>query len=326
MKFLHKLQSEDELKKNYYRYESEVTSIVVGGKTYNYSHLEGDFYIWVNPNDSSDWVDSDVKRNPAAGNVVYILGGTQTTIDSVVSEPLSGRDIPYNQPWASWIPGVGVNYNKYHCKLNGQEYVDLGLPSNTLWATCNIGASTSEATGGYYAWGELTTKASYSDYNWGTYRFGTDDEILKYNTQDNILYLELEDDVANVTMGGDWHIPTCSQFAELGSYTTITEETINGVSGTKFTSVEDATKAIFIPNCGIAGENGDSLLNVSMPYYWTNERQSWSSDSGLINIGDNKYKCRGLQVRACIDGSALKSPITDGSFPVMPPVESPDVN
>ena len=52
--------------------------------------------------------------------------------------------------------------------LNGHEYVDLGLPSGTLWATCNVGATTPEDYGNYFAWGETATKAVY---NWSTYKY-----------------------------------------------------------------------------------------------------------------------------------------------------------
>jgi len=314
MKFLHKLQSEDELKKNYYGYESEVTSIVVGGKTYNYSHLEGNYYIWVNPNDSSDWVDSDVKRNPAAGDTAYILGGTQTTIDSVVSEPLSGRDIPYNQPWTSWIPGVGVNYNKYHCNFNGWDYVDLGLPSGTLWATCNIGASTPTSVGGYYAWGEISTK---SDYSWNTYRFGTENNLTKYNDSDGLTTLELQDDVANVVMGGDWHIPTHAQITEFYQYMTPgTDGYVSSINGNIIS---------FPTGENIGMMNGTSLTLKYNIYFWSNNRQNVNnayhfSDEGEGYVDSAFSRYYGLQVRACIDGSALKSPITDGS--IMP--EIPD--
>ena len=310
MKFLHKLQSEDELKKNYYGYESEVTSIVVGGKTYNYSHLEENFYIWVNPNDSSDWVDSDVKRNPAAGDVAYILGSTKTTIDSVVSEPLPGRDIPYDQPWASWIPGVGVNYNKYHCNFNGWDYVDLGLPSQTLWATCNIGASTPTSVGGYYAWGEISTK---SDYSWNTYRFGTENNLTKYNNSDGLVTLELQDDVANVVMGGDWHIPTNAQIAEFYHYMTAlgTGEYVSSINGNTIS---------FPIGENIGRMDGTSLILNNYQYFWSNNRSgvnmAWHFSDEGESISSRYY---GFQVRACIDGSALKSPITDGSFPIQDP-------
>ena len=62
---------------------------------------------------------------------------------------------------------------------NGHDYVDLGLPSGTLWATCNVGADTPEGCGDYFAWGETETKAIY---NWSTYKYcmGEMDELTKY--------------------------------------------------------------------------------------------------------------------------------------------------
>ena len=63
--------------------------------------------------------------------------------------------------------------------VNGHDYVDLGLPSGTLWATCNVGASKPEGYGNYYAWGETKTKTTY---NWDTYKYanGNYDELTKY--------------------------------------------------------------------------------------------------------------------------------------------------
>ncbi|MDO4335842.1 MAG: hypothetical protein Q4C37_08455 [Bacteroidales bacterium] len=49
--------------------------------------------------------------------------------------------------------------------INNHEWVDLGLPSGLKWATCNIGASTPEEYGKYYAWGEIDTKSSYTPDN-----------------------------------------------------------------------------------------------------------------------------------------------------------------
>ena len=67
------------------------------------------------------------------------------------------------------------------------EWVDLGLPSGLLWATCNLGATNPEGYGNYYAWGETSTKETY---NWSTYRYATVDAngdlqtLTKYNTSD----------------------------------------------------------------------------------------------------------------------------------------------
>ncbi|MBQ6101045.1 MAG: hypothetical protein IJL04_02000, partial [Bacteroidales bacterium] len=54
-------------------------------------------------------------------------------------------------------------------ELNGHEYVDLGLPSGTLWATCNVGSNTPEGYGDYYAWGEIEPKELY---DWKSYKYG----------------------------------------------------------------------------------------------------------------------------------------------------------
>ena len=62
---------------------------------------------------------------------------------------------------------------------NGHDYIDLGLPSGTLWAACNVGAETPEGLGSYFAWGETTTKA---DYDWSTYKYcnGSENTLTKY--------------------------------------------------------------------------------------------------------------------------------------------------
>ena len=59
-------------------------------------------------------------------------------------------------------------YAEFKRSLNGHEYVDLGLPSGLKWATCNVGATTPEGRGGYYAWGETEEK---EDYSWNTYKY-----------------------------------------------------------------------------------------------------------------------------------------------------------
>ena len=87
--------------------------------------------------------------------------------------------------------------------INGHEYVDLGLPSGTLWATCNVGANSPEEYGNHFAWGETTPKEFYS---WGTYKWcnGTANSLTKYcydskwGTVDNNIELVHEDDAAHV--------------------------------------------------------------------------------------------------------------------------------
>ena len=136
---------------------------------------------------------------------------------------------------------------------NGHEWVNLGLPSGTKWATCNIGADKHEAYGEYFAWGEIETK---SDYSWSTYKYGKDDHLLtKYCAKsdygkdgftDNKTELDLDDDVAHKQWGGSWHMPSKEQFSELQTNTTHEWITVNGISGYKF--IASNGKFIFLPS------------------------------------------------------------------------------
>lgn len=124
---------------------------------------------------------------------------------------------------------------------NGHDYVDLGLPSGTLWATCNIGASSPENCGNYFAWGEVGAKAIY---NWNTYKYcyGIQYQLTKYCNNgkdgrvDNLTELQSIDDAASVNWGNGWCMPNKSQWKELKDNTTCTWITKNGMSGMLFTA------------------------------------------------------------------------------------------
>lgn len=108
----------------------------------------------------------------------------------------------YKEPWLSCIESLEnpkVTYNKTTgIQTNGYDYVDLGLPSGTLWATCNVGAASPAGYGRYYAWGDIASK---SKYDYASYRFGSY-PYTKYNVEDGLTELELEDDIVHVYMGG----------------------------------------------------------------------------------------------------------------------------
>lgn len=143
----------------------------------------------------------------------------------------------------------------------GHEYVDLGLPSGTLWATCNVGASKPEEYGDFFAWGETKPKSSYS---WNTYKYynNSNSKLTKYNTDsnagtvDNKTVLETADDAATANWGADWRMPSKAQCQELcnSSYTTTTWTTQNGIKGKKITSKSNG-KSIFLPAAGYRGES-----------------------------------------------------------------------
>lgn len=108
---------------------------------------------------------------------------------------------------------------KYTTKIT-YEYVDLGLPSGTLWAKMNVGAKSETDYGLYFAWGETEgyPDASTKAFSWSDYKFnpsGDGKTFTKYNTTDNKVVLDAEDDAAHVNMGGEWHMPNKTQCEEL---------------------------------------------------------------------------------------------------------------
>ncbi len=100
----------------------------------------------------------------------------------------------------------------------GAEYVDLGLPSGTLWATFNVGAFNEQGRGDHFAWGETDSKNNYS---WSTYTYGTEYALTKYcsdsnyGTTDTKVVLDSIDDAASVIWGGKWRTPTIEEWKEL---------------------------------------------------------------------------------------------------------------
>ena len=132
------------------------------------------------------------------------------------------------------------------------EYVDLGLPSGNLWATCNLGASAPEEYGDYYAWGETKPKQKYTYPNHKWYKEGAPSlGFTKYNNEDGKLTLEDEDDAVIQKLGNGWRTPTLADFRELTNQklTTIKKTTLNGVAGYQITSKKNK-KSIFIPCAG----------------------------------------------------------------------------
>jgi len=157
---------------------------------------------------------------------------------------------------------------------NGHAYVDLGLPSGLLWATMNVGAAKPEDYGDYFAWGETTTKSTYS---WSTYKWCKGsyyDTLTKYNTSssygtvDNKTVLDLSDDAARANWGGSWRMPTHAEWTELRGNCTWTWTTQNGVNGRKVTSKSNGN-SIFLPAAGYH-RNDTSLLNAGTDgRYWS---------------------------------------------------------
>ena len=187
-------------------------------------------------------------------------------------------------------------------------YTDLGLPSGLLWAKCNLGATTPEGYGNYYAWGETQPK---SEYTWSTYTYGDYDSIYhiyKYNTSDsygtvdNKTTLEATDDAATVALGSGARMPTYDDWVELRSNTTGEWTHQNGVNGWKFTATNG--NSLFLPAAGY--RNGSSLYDVgALGNYWSSSLVTdgpclaghFSFDSYGSRM-DGSFRARGRSVRA----------------------------
>ena len=192
---------------------------------------------------------------------------------------------------------------------NGHTWVDLGLPSGISWASCNIGATTSEDYGDYYAWGETAPK---DDYSWETYKYanGANNKLTKYCTNasygdngftDDKTTIEPEDDAATANWGEEWHIPTDAEWKELRTQCTWTWTTQNGVNGYQVTSTTNGN-SIFLPAAGYrygtrlyyAGSDGRYWSSSLFAGYPNN---AWSIDFNSKTVRDYYGRNFGFSVR-----------------------------
>ena len=184
-------------------------------------------------------------------------------------------------------PNNGGNSNEVEINYVDGSYADLGLPSGTLWGTCNLGGVSPEDLGHYFAWGE--TRPNDDDYDWNHYKYGngssfTDPQLTKYCNMERLGYngytdtlttLLPEDDAATAYGDSTWCMPTEAQWEELRQNATATWTTLNGVNGMAFTR---NGKSIFIPAGGRRW--GDYLERKGkVGYYWSSTLHNWPYDA-----------------------------------------------
>lgn len=154
------------------------------------------------------------------------------------------------------------------------EWVDLGL--SVKWATCNVGASSPEEYGDYFAWGEIEPKDYYSTNS--TVTFGLSISELKsrgYIDSDGNLTSSY--DAATTNWGKEWRMPTSDEIKELSSKCHETWAVLNGVTGYYLTGPNG--KSIFLPAAGLRDES--ELFNLGTNgYYWS------STPNNLDNSDD----------------------------------------
>lgn len=178
-------------------------------------------------------------------------------------------------------------------EAEGKAYVDLGLTSGTLWATCNIGASTPEEYGYYLAWGETQTKSLHYQTN---YTFKDTGHSC----------LSIDNDAAQVIWGGRWRMPTESEMKELLDECDWEITTLGAAKGFMVKSrINQAS--IFLPAAGIS-----TMLEVQgindHGVYWTSNIDSVNTDKAkCLELISTRYKLasqerfQGATIRAVID-------------------------
>ncbi|MBQ7747395.1 MAG: hypothetical protein IJJ78_06010 [Paludibacteraceae bacterium] len=192
---------------------------------------------------------------------------------------------------ADSISTKALNYYTSDGSENGHDYVDLGLPSGTLWATVNVGANKPEGYGDYFSWGETETK---DNFTWDTYKYKTEGVFTKYNSTDGKMVLDAEDDAARANWGGKWLTPTREQMNELRTecYFVKTKNYYGtGVGGYIFYKPKDeydkgdysygvpkdkyklSDVHVFLPHAGLRSSDGTYYAG-EVGYYWSSSLYS----------------------------------------------------
>lgn len=178
-------------------------------------------------------------------------------------------------------------------------YVDLGLTSGTKWGTTNLGAKKPEEIGGYYSWGELAPKDTFTHEN---YKWNDKNGVTKYcnyyvdGITDYKFVLEPEDDAATVTIGDGWHIPTKEQAEELKkecNWALVQSDTISGI----LISSKVNENCIFIPCSGYYTAQG-FINDIPSAICWTsNMAPYYCGQAFAFYIGENFFNIHDLAWR-----------------------------
>ncbi len=165
--------------------------------------------------------------------------------------------------------------------------IDLGLPSGTKWACCNVGAVLPTDYGGYYAWGETQIK---DEYSWESYKYG---QLNNFTVDIGTDIAGTQYDVARVRWGGAWQMPSLRQMEELTEVCSYTWTTVDGVQGGLLTG--PSGKSLFFPANYI---NGNYRTE-----YWISKlgEPSWKAWNLFLGtrraLVDAFGRCEGMLVR-----------------------------
>ena len=269
--------------------------------------------------------DDQVNVNVNVGQLTRYIGTyIHGVLDSV--KPITNQQNDENQlqDLKQEISNSFEILKKPEPNTNAHEYVDLGLPSNKLWAKCNIGAQNESDFGLYFQWGDTQgytldqcgTEEGKKAFKWSDYKYGdgTDDlsgtGLSKYNQTDKKSVLDSEDDPASVVWGGNWRTPTKAEYEELLTYTTWEDVVINNMRGLKCVSIYDKSKYIFIPFSGICYDGQFSwgsytLTGTTSTLNTENSTSKYKTSYAWDTFNHNMYSVSrycGTTIRAILDG------------------------
>jgi len=278
-----------------------------------------------------------------SGEITYVSGATMTLNDKSNSYylaliPAGERPYIFSDDNYYSIGTKNFAVGKYYHGNGGAAievnhlFVDLGLPSGTMWATCNVGAENPEDAGYYISWAETAPKAPGVTYSYATNRYYNSGSFNKYYAGDTYRFLRGidGDDAATTNWGTDWHTPSADEYRELmnNSYCDWTASTINGKNGYIIKSIVTGytNRSIFLPNTGIMKNEGTDLGTYGGSY-WTRDVNSseynYIHAYFLMMLNGGKVintigRHNGLLIRAVINlgeiGVGSASPLDGGNW------------
>lgn len=188
---------------------------------------------------------------------VEIFEGQTTQLEGSLTASVSKTNV--NVPGATKISSGTIN---------GHKYVDLGLPSGVLWATCNVGASSPSDYGDYFAWGETATKSHFEEVN---------NKAIRNMLEAHDITGKPQYDVARAKWGDSWRMPTKAEIDELRTKCTWVSTTQNGHIGHKV--IGPNGNSIFLPHAGV---NSGRPPRIFYGSYWSSTPANGTALSAWI--------------------------------------------